>query len=761
LARGAIPLDEASHIAHQIADALEAAHEQGVIHRDLKPANVRLIADGKAKVLDFGLAKSVGGETTQSPDPSLSPTVTSDRTRDGVILGTAAYMSPEQARGRPVDRRSDVWAFGCLLYEALTARKAFPGETISDTLAAVLKSDPDWAALPDATPEPVRRLLRRCLAKDSKHRLSSLGDARLDLEDATNVPEVPPAPSRSTARWLPWLVLPVVAGLVVVALAIVFAGRRAPSPEGAISYKRLTHQRGWVRQARIAPDGQTVIYSAAWEGQPLQLFLRRLDSTDALPVALEPAHARVLSVSSRGEIAVLLPAEPDTLLLPSFTSGTLARMPLTGGTPRAVAENVRDADWDPAGEHFALIRGVDGGVQLEYPAGEVLHRTTGGVNCLRVSPSGDLVAFFDHPYVNNNRGTVAIVSRGGEMQTLSVELESLTGLAWSPDGSEIWFSGADEVGDALFAVSLSGQLRVLRRSPDDLRLHDTTADGRVLVATMLFRLGLSARAPGETTERDLSWIGMSFVTDLSADGKQILFVEQHKMDYDVWLRRTDGSAPTYLGPGMSFGLSPDGEWALASLPSLSAPLTLLPTGAGTPLELPGKTGVLWATWTPDGERVVFAAAEPEREARLYVQGVDGGEPRAISDEGIQTGLDRPFRVSPDGRWVAALGPDRAIKLYPVEGGEPRDVSGALSGDEPSAWSEDSRGLFVSRSDSLPAQVFRLDLESGARSLWRELMPRDPAGIGGVYAFVLTPDGAGYAYTYIRKLDSLYVMTGLE
>ena len=233
------------------------------------------------------------------------------------------------------------------------------------------------------------------------------------------------------------------------------------------------------------------------------------------------------------------------------------------------------------------------------------------------------------------------------------------------------------------------------------------------------------------------------------------------MAYDVWLRRTDGSAPTHLGPGMSLNLSPDGKWALASHPSLTSTLTLLPTGAGTPLELEGKTGVLYATWTPDGERIVWSAAGPEGEARLYVQGIDSGEMRAFSEEGIQTGLDRPFYVSPDGRSVAALGPDNAIKLYPIDGGEPRNLPGALPGDEPSGWTENGRALFVSQFGSLPAQVFRLDLESGARNLWLELMPRDPAGTGGIYAAVFTPDGEGYAYSYIRMLDSLYLMTGLE
>ncbi|MGD8898354.1 MAG: hypothetical protein PVJ73_20160, partial [Acidobacteriota bacterium] len=369
--------------------------------------------------------------------------------------------------------------------------------------------------------------------------------------------------------------------------------------------------------------------------------------------------------------------------------------------------------------------------------------------------------FFDHPFANNNRGTVAVADRDGEVRTLSTELENLTGLAWSPDGREIWFSGADEAGDALFAIDLSGHLRVMRRSPGSLVLHGTTPDGVVLVSHYLFRLGIAALAPGETSERDLSWRGASLVTDISDDGREILFLRQDVMEYDVWLRGTDGSAPTRLGPGVSLSLSPDGRWALAGVFSRTSPLTLLPTGAGASRVLEGKSGALFADWTPDGERVVWAADGPTGAARLYVQAIAGGEITTISEEGIQTGVDRPFQVSPDGRWVAALGPDSLVKLYPVEGGLPRDVPGALPGDEPSGWTEDGDALFVSQFERLPAQIFRLDLESGSRSLWRELMPRDPAGIAGVYSLALTPDGQSYAYTYSRYLGSLYLVTGLE
>jgi Tol biopolymer transport system component len=767
LSRGAVSLDEAVEIAGQVAEALEAAHERGVIHRDLKPANVRVGADGMVKVLDFGLAKSLGESSSEKLDPNLSPTITSDRTRDGVILGTAAYMSPEQARGRPVDRRSDVWAFGCLLFECLTGRKAFPGETISDTLAAILKSEPDWKALPEATPEPLRRLLRRCLAKDARQRLSSLADARLEIDEATAEAPSVPVPSRSAPRRSVWLAAAIVAGLALVALAILFSGRGGGDSEDAVSYRQLTHQRGLITAARIAPDGQTLVYSAAWEGRPVQMFLRRVDGTDALPVALEPERARLLAISSRGELAIVLDStRPDRGRAGGLGLGTLARIPLTGGTPRAVAENVFDADWDPSGEELAVITESSRGAQLEYPLGEVVYRApVGDINCVRVSPSGDLLAIFVHPLANNNRGRVAVVSRRGQFRTLTEELEGLTGLAWSPDGSEIWFSGSDEAGHALFAVSLSGELRMLRRSPGNLRLHDVTSDRSVLLAHVLFHVGIAVRPSGEQPERELSWTGTSFVTDISADGSQILFLEQKTMDYEVWLRGTDGSAPTRLGPGLSFSLSPGIDWALASLPSLEAPLTLLPTGPGTPREFENSTGVLYATWTPDGKSLVSAVADREGQARLYIQDIQGGEARAISEEPVQAGVDRRFYVSPDGRWVAALSPELMPRLLPLEGDEPRDVLGARTGDAPCGWSEDGRSLFVAqtrrRVSDQPGRVDAIDLASGERRPVLELMPRDPAGIGGVFAPVLTPDAQGYAYSYMRRLDTLFLLTGVE
>jgi hypothetical protein len=274
-------------------------------------------------------------------------------------------------------------------------------------------------------------------------------------------------------------------------------------------------------------------------------------------------------------------------------------------------------------------------------------------------------------------------------------------------------------------------------------------------------IGIAALRPGEEVERDLSWGGTAFATDISADGSYILLMRQDEMVYEVWLRRTDGSAPTRLGSGMSLSLSPDGKWAMAGLFSRNSPLTLLPTGVGIPQKLDGKCGALFADWTPDGRSVLWAATNTEAETELYIQGIDGGEKRTITMEAIRTGVDQPFHVSPDGRWVAAIGPEDRVKLYPTDGGEPQEVSGALPGEEPSGWTRDSGALYISQTGLLPAQIFQLDLRTGERNLLYELMPRDWAGIAGVYSFIITPDGKGYAYSYARYLDSLYLLSGLK
>ena len=297
IARGPLPINEALTIAHQIADALDAAHEKGITHRDLKPANIKITPDGVVKVLDFGLAKAASGDGSV-PDLTQSPTVTVGGTRDGVILGTAAYMSPEQARGKPIDKRTDVWAFGCVVYEMLTGRVAFGGDTLSDTIAAILDREPEWSALPAATPAPIRRLLLRCLDKDAKRRLRDIGDVRTELDDVLSgaimlAPATPaiaptsvtPTPSRRSYRW--GIVVTAVAVLSVIGLTIVWQLRRADyfwrNPLASARTEWVTDFEGEEADVAISPNGKVVVFLAD-RGGPFDVWLSQIGTSEFVNV---------------------------------------------------------------------------------------------------------------------------------------------------------------------------------------------------------------------------------------------------------------------------------------------------------------------------------------------------------------------------------------------------------------------------------------------------------------------------------------------
>jgi len=347
IAQGAIPFAEALSVSKQIAEALEAAHEQGIIHRDLKPANIKLRPDGTVKVLDFGLAKALNPSAGSAANAVAdSPTLTSPAmTRLGMILGTAGYMSPEQARGLPLDRRTDIWAFGCVLYEMLTARQPFPGDTVSDTVAGILSRDPDWATLPEATSAAIRRLLRRCLEKDRRRRLADAADARLEIDDALALSAVdavasPASPSR---RLAPVAIAGTLVGGALIGALLVWAVMR-PGPEPSVQPSRFVLVpppaqalvvSGAVRDIVLSGDGTQLIYT----GGQGQLMVRPLDQLDARPLA-GVANARAPFLS------------PDGRWIGFFTgtSGELKKVAIAGGTPVTLCRIVgspRGASWGP------------------------------------------------------------------------------------------------------------------------------------------------------------------------------------------------------------------------------------------------------------------------------------------------------------------------------------------------------------------------------------------------------------------------------
>jgi Tol biopolymer transport system component len=745
LADGPLPVRKALDYAIQIANGLGAAHQKGIVHRDLKPENLFVTNEGRATILDFGLARQSGLADTADAN---APTVAGS-TEPGTVLGTVGYMSPEQVRGFSADARSDIFSFGAVLYEMLSGRRAFKGESAAETMTAILTKDPpELAEATPSLPLALERIVHHCLEKLPEQRFQSSYDVAFALEalstSSGKTPEPVPRGTITGKR--------AVSAIAVLAAGIVLgtlAGRvRTTQSAEPWTYRRLTFDRGDVGQARFAPDGSTVVYSAAWRGEPTELFTMRVDSRESRPLGL--GSATLLAVSSTSELATGHDCRGCKTML--------SRVPLSGGAPRDVIDSVRWADWLPDGSDLAVVRMLENSQRVEFPIGKVLYETRGHITNLRVSPRGDWVAFMDHP-PRSDSGTVVAVDRSGARRTLSKWWGDMFGLAWYPDGREVWFT-AGTVGDfkSLRAVTLDGKERLIARLLGEIDLEDISRDRRVLLSRVNWTDELNALPPGASTERDLTWLGNSVPADLSSDGRRVLFTEllagAAETGY-TYLRQTDGTPAVRLSEGGALALSPDGKWALCFLTSPRR-LVVVPTGAGERKTLPGPelTGVGGATWLPDSRRVLFIAAT-QVEARAYIQDIEGGQRTAIGPAGI----DSP-RVSPDGQTVAAWSPNGPI-LFSLDGTHLRPCRGTELGDWPIQWSADGRTLFVSQRGGVTTQIVRIELATGRRTLLYELAARDPAGASAPVAVRLTPDGKSYAYNLERILDDLYLVDGLK
>ena len=759
---GPLPVRKAIDYAVQIAKGLAAAHEKGIVHRDLKPENLFLTKDGRVKILDFGLAK-LKSEKNESGHTDMQ--TVSGGTEPGVVLGTMGYMSPEQVRGKVADKRSDLFAFGTILYEMLSGLRAFRGDSAADTITAILtKEPPDLSQTNKEIHPGLDRLVRHCLEKNPEERFESARDIAFDLESLSGIS----APNAAVAALaLParrrWLAPALIAAAVALAAGLA-AGYRYGKTAGFVpppNYQQLTFRRGELYTARFAPDGQTVIYAAAWDGRPVEVFATRTDRPESRIFGL--VGADVASISKTGEMLVFVDRHVEEAFI---RAGTLAQVSVSGGVaPREISTDVQWADWAPDGVSFAFVRDVNSRNQLEYPAGKVLYQTSGWISHPRVSPSGTLVAFLDHGIRRDDGGSVVIVDRLGKKTTLAGVFASVEGLAWSRDGKEVWFTGTRVGGNrAIHAVTLSGSERLLARVTESLTLQDIATDGRALVSHDVIRIGVLGRGPGEAKERDLSWLDWSAAFDLTRDGKTLLFAETGEGSgpgYSCFIRGTDGSAPVRLGDGVAMSISPDGRWVTANTARAEPPqLWLYPAGAGDKKLL--QTGALQvettADWLPDGKRIVVTASEPGHGSRLFLMDTAGGGPRAFTPEGYRL---VPRTVSPDGKRVVVLGPDKKRYFYPLEGGEPQPIPGLAQDETPTGWSSDGRFLYVFRRRDVPARVSKLDVTTGKREPWRELMPADGSGIVDIAPVISTPDGQAYVYGYSRTLSDMYVVAGLK
>ena len=754
LRNGRPPVRKAVDYAIQIAHGLAAAHEKGIVHRDLKPENIFTSKDGRVKILDFGIAKlskpDVPDEETRFYDSNVN-------TMAGAVMGTPGYMSPEQIRGKAADPRSDIFAFGAILYEMLSGKRAFDGASLTDINAAILRDDPPEISQTDPTiPHGLEHIVRHCLEKNAEERFHSARDLAFALQGLSvasgTQSRVAQGPRVQFSRWK----LPLYTALAAVIALIcgIWLGKHLGYTQPH-AFQQLTFRRGTIHFARFTPDGNTVIYGAKLNGEDLAIFTSRPGSLESR--SLEIPKADILSISSTENMAILLPDEGNTL----------AEVPLSGGAPRRRESNIQFADWSPDGAGLAVVR--DAGVknQLEFPIGKVLYSTAGYVTNPRFSADGKLIAFIDHPSHRDDSGSVVIIDLSGKRTLLSTGWASAMGLAWSPKGDEIWFT-ASRTGDdrQLWAVDLSKHERILLSTPDILTLQDIS-HGRVLLSQDDVHAEVMGMLAGSEKERDYSWLDLSAAVDLSADGKMLLMDESGQAGGEnaaTYLRRVEDSVPVQLGQGEAAALSPDGKWALSFTSGSSPKILVEPTGVGQPKEITNDeiASYQFASWLPDDKRFVFAGNAADHAARLYVQDIDGGKPRPITPEGIDVSdIGGGFAVSPDGKSVVLMSFNDEIFIYPVEGGNPRKVTGNTTGDVPIGWSEDGRALYLYREGEGHFQIYRHDLAAGKSTLFKELKPSDLAGIDSMNSVLFTPNGKWYAYSYQRNLSHLFMIDGVK
>ena len=735
---GPLSAAEAMLVGLAICRALSAVHAAGVLHRDIKAQNVMRAVGGRIMLMDFGAGGQFGPNSPQA----------------ATLTGTPAYIAPEVLRGEAATVRSDIYSLGVLLYFLVTGKFPVGGSTPAEVRQAHANGHrTPLESVRSDLPHAFVRLVERACAPSPEDRYSAAATVEQALAQALGVGEAQAQVQRP--RRIRTRRVAVLAALGLALVAAWFLSR----PTAAVYpiFERLTFQHGKVHNARFGPDGGTILYSASWGRERPRVFLTSTGLRESRPVG--PPNANLLAFSPRGEMALAVNPE---FLRGYVEAGVLARAPLSGGKPREVLEGVQAADWSPTGAELAVVRDVGGRTRLEFPIGQVVYDSSGWISSPRVSPDGSSVAFLDHPTPNDDSGRVALIQSGEPMKVLTRDWVSAQGLAWSPDGRELWFA-ASEAGNmrAVHAVTLGGDTRLVHRGATKLRLQDVSDVGALITASQE-RVELLARGPDDAQERDLSWLDWSIVRDLSHDGRTVLINESGEGGgerYGIYLRDLAGGDAVRLGEGSGMSLSPDGQWVLALSRGEERRLFLVPTRTGSPRPLPWLTGLRyqqWGGWFPDGTRIVFAAREEGKGTRLFVQAVDGQSlPTPITPEGVTLGSANA--VAPDGARIAAVGPSGRVSIYDSKGQLLREVQGAEPGELPIQWTADGQSLYVAARGAAPVRIYLVQLDTGARALWRELMPGASSGAQEILRVVISREGSTYADSLARELSDLYVM----
>ncbi len=685
---GALPVDEALPVIKQIAEALEYAHEHGVLHRDLKPANIKVTPEGKVKVLDFGLAKAFTADSS-SPDISGSPTMSEAATRAGVLLGTAAYMSPEQARCKPLDKRTDIWSFGCVLYEALAGRPAFPGETATDCFAGILKGEPDWNTLPPNTPAPLRSLLRRCLQKDPARRLRDMGDARIEIEESLSAPaaaeaaRTPGASRRSIALWC-------LAGLITGALTTAAVLWPRPSREArpAMRFNVVTNFAGVETSPSLSPDGRSVALISNRDGQ-YDIYVVLVSGGSMVRITNEPNMKTRPRWSPDG-------ARIAYARLNDWGQWDIWVVPALGGTPRKLLSNATDPAWSPDGSTLAYSDVATGTLWLCDANGSNARALTKAEERLHRQPvfsrDGGEMAFVRR--AAGPRGEIAVINlTTGHIRQLTQDGTLTHSPVWSPKGEFIYFASSRGGTTNIWRISPAGgePEQVTAGQGDDAEL-DLSLDGnRVVFSTVRQDMNLvevMLDAPGKVRQLTFDAARGETQPDYSPDGQSIAYFSYRKgaENESVWVMRADGSHPVQLAFDEMINAYPK--------------------------------------WMSDGQAVIYVArtramSESWEFRRLLVS---GGRPETLGEytfkdsSSARVGGQR-IDVGPDGRIAFLDGNVRiwdpktkqAQALAEVRGRDPRwSPSGRFIAYrlEPREAGDAQAGLWVYNFEDAPRQLFR-------------------------------------------------------